>query len=43
MLQNVLNVGDTAPDFMLPTLSGDHVTLSDYRGRPLLLYIWGSW
>ncbi len=43
MQQNVLKVGDRLPDFTLPTLDGGIVRSSDYRGRPLLLYIWGSW
>ncbi len=30
--------GDEAPDFTLPTDSGDTLTLSDLRGRTVLLY-----
>jgi peroxiredoxin Q/BCP len=34
----MLNVGDKAPDFSLPSHSGDQVTLKDFRGRTLVLY-----
>src|SRR4051812_45465448 len=32
-----------APDFTLTTLSRGMVTLSQYRGRPVLLNFWASW
>lgn len=28
-----LNVGDKAPDFILPDQNGNHVKLSDFRGK----------
>lgn len=31
-------VGDPAPGFTLPTPDGEGVSLSDYRGRSVLLY-----
>jgi len=31
------NVGQIAPDFMLQTTDGDYVSLSSYRGEPVLL------
>jgi hypothetical protein len=32
-----------APDFTLPDLDGRRHTLSDYRGRKVLLVSWASW
>jgi len=32
-----LKRGDCAPDFTLTTLDGQAVSLSDYRGQPVLL------
>jgi len=32
-----------APDFTLSALDGEPVSLSDYRGRPVLLNFWASW
>jgi peroxiredoxin Q/BCP len=34
----MLEVGDKAPDFSLPSHSGDEVSLKDFRGRTLVLY-----
>jgi peroxiredoxin Q/BCP len=34
----MLKVGDQAPDFSLPSHSGDEVSLKDFRGRTLVLY-----
>ena len=36
-------VGSLAPDFTMRTLDGDSVTLSDLRGRPVVLNFWASW
>jgi cytochrome c biogenesis protein CcmG, thiol:disulfide interchange protein DsbE len=39
--QVVLHAGNTAPNFTLSTLAGDGtVSLSDYRGKPVLLNFW---
>ena len=38
-----VNVGDEAPDFVLPSLDGQQVRLSDYLGRKLILFMWASW
>lgn len=35
-----LAVGDTAPDFTLPSDSGTEVSLADYRGRKLVLFFY---
>jgi thiol-disulfide isomerase/thioredoxin len=36
-------VGALAPDFTLPTLSGEAVMLSELRGQPVFLQFWGTW
>lgn len=36
-------VGQLAPDFTLPTLEGDLITLSKLRGQPILINLWASW
>lgn len=36
-------VGDTALDFTLLDLDGNAVTLSDLRGRPVVLNFWATW
>ena len=36
-------VGNPAPDFTLPDLSGRPVSLGDFRGRPVLLNFWATW
>ncbi len=35
--------GEQAPDFTLRSLDGDDVSLSDYRGKRLILFMWASW
>ena len=35
--------GRTAPDFELQNLEGQIVSLSDYRGSPVMLNFWASW
>ncbi len=35
--------GEAAPDFTLETLDGETVSLSDYRGRPVVLNFWATW
>lgn len=36
-------VGDIAPDFELPTLDGEPVRLSSFRGKVLMLNFWATW
>jgi cytochrome c biogenesis protein CcmG, thiol:disulfide interchange protein DsbE len=38
-----LTTGTPAPDLTLPSLDGDPVSLTDLRGKRLLLFFWGSW
>jgi peroxiredoxin len=35
-----LQVGDAAPNFTLTTLNGKQVSLSDYRGKPVMINFW---
>ncbi|KRE22766.1 thioredoxin-dependent thiol peroxidase [Paenibacillus sp. Soil522] len=35
-----LRVGDLAPDFVLPASNGENVSLSEYRGRNVVLYFY---
>ena len=36
-------IGDTAPDFTLETIDGRQISLSDYRGKNVILNFWASW
>jgi thiol-disulfide isomerase/thioredoxin len=36
-------VGKLAPGFTLVTLEGKKVSLSDYKGRPVLVNFWATW
>ncbi|MCD6599371.1 MAG: TlpA family protein disulfide reductase [Dehalococcoidia bacterium] len=36
-------VGDLAPDFQLDNLEGVSVSLSDFRGNPVMLNFWAIW
>lgn len=38
-----LGIGDAAPDFTLHDLEGTPVTLSAFRGRPVVLFFWAGW
>jgi len=40
MSENRLSPGDPAPDFTLPTDDGSEVTLSDLRGRKVIVYFY---
>ena len=39
----ILDVGDVAYDFTLNDLDGNLVSLSDYRGRPVVVNFWATW
>jgi len=36
-------IGKLAPDFTLTGLDGQEVTLSEFRGKPVLLNFWATW
>ncbi len=36
-------IGELVPDFTLPSLDGGDVSLSDYRGHRLAVFMWASW
>lgn len=38
-----LEIGTTAPDFTLKTLDGKEVSLSDYRGKKVMINFWATW
>lgn len=38
-----LKAGELAPDFHLSSLSGEPISLSDYRGKVVLLNFWATW
>jgi len=42
-LQPKPTIPDIAPDFTVTTLSGDPITLSALRGKPVVLNFWATW
>lgn len=38
-----IEVGQLAPDFTLKNLSGEEVSLSDYRGKIVMINFWATW
>jgi peroxiredoxin len=38
-----LEKNELAPDFKLTTLTGEKVSLSDYKGKTVILNFWASW
>lgn len=38
-----VTIGSVAPDFTLPDINGNEVSLSDYKGKTVLLTFWASW
>lgn len=40
---SALEVGDTAPDFKLTDIGGNKVSLSDFKGKAVILNFFASW
>lgn len=38
-----ISVGDTAPNFRVPTLDGETFTLNDGRGKPAIIFFMAYW
>lgn len=38
-----LKVGQKAPDFTLQTLAGEEVSLSDFKGKKVMINFWATW
>ena len=36
-------IGENAPDFILKDMSGKDVTLSSFKGKPIVLNFWATW
>lgn len=36
-------IGDEFPALSLPGLDGQMISTSDFHGKSLLLFMWGSW
>lgn len=41
--EKTIQIGNVAPDFTQPDVGGNPVSLSDYRGRYVLVDFWASW
>lgn len=41
--QEVMTPGQVAPDFALRDIKGQETTLSQFKGRPVLLVFWATW
>ena len=41
--QKALEIGQPAPNFTFPDLNGEMVSLSDYKGKAVLVNIWATW
>ena len=40
---NLAQQGEPAPDFTLPSISGDNVRLGDYAGQVVVVNLWATW
>ncbi len=39
----IIQVGDHAPEFRLPAPDGKQVSLSDFRGKVVMVHFWATW
>jgi peroxiredoxin len=43
----IVKIGDEAPNFTLPIVGGDvgseELSLFDYRGKKVIIFMWASW
>ena len=39
----MLEIGQAAPNFKLPDLSGQQVSLDQYKGKVVMLDFWATW
>ena len=37
------DLGEAAPDFTLTSLEGNPISLSSYRGKKVIVFMWASW
>jgi len=42
-VQEGVEIGDKAPDFMLETLDGETMQLSDFQGERVMINFWATW
>lgn len=43
LFENSLNVGASAPDFSLPDTAGQQISLTNFKGKYVLVDFWASW
>lgn len=41
--RKIITNGDRAPEFRLPGLNGQYVSLSDLRGKVVMVHFWATW
>ncbi len=41
--KKIITTGDKAPAFTLPALNGRPVSLSDFRGKVVMVHFWATW
>ncbi|GIS65299.1 MAG: hypothetical protein CM1200mP3_15470 [Chloroflexota bacterium] len=42
-MPNEGNVKQSFPQFTLQNMNGEFVSLKDYAGKPLIIFMWSSW